>query len=174
MAVALATVMPIVKANAYGQGLVELTRHLVALSATSLGVAPLKKAVMLRDAGLTVPILVKGGTLGNQIPVLLRHDLTLTVSSIDKLRHIDETARDMGVTAKVHLKIDMGMGGSVPTTTTRKACSSARRSAGTPSSKAPTRTSRRFILGIGASNPRVHRDARRSLARAARGVARDH
>ena len=82
--------MPVVKANAYGQGLVELARHLVALGATSLGVTLLKRAVMLRDAGLTVPILVKGGILGNQIPVLLRHDLTLTVSSIDGGDFIDE------------------------------------------------------------------------------------
>jgi alanine racemase len=108
-AVAPATVMPIVKANAYGHGLVEVARHLVALGATSLGVAFLEEAMALRDAGLTGPILVLGGILGTQIPVFLRHGLTLTASSIDKLRHIDEAARDMGVTAKVHLKIDTGM-----------------------------------------------------------------
>ena len=50
-----------------------------------------------------------GGILGDQIPLFLRHGLTLTASSIDKLRQIDETARDMGVTATVHLKIDTGM-----------------------------------------------------------------
>jgi alanine racemase len=108
-AVAPATVMPIVKANAYGHGLVEVGRYLVALGATSLGVAFLEEAVVLRDAGVTVPILVMGGILGDQIPLFLRHRLTLTASSIDKLRQIDEVARDMGVTARVHLKIDTGM-----------------------------------------------------------------
>ncbi len=108
-AVAPAAVMPILKANAYGHGLVEVARHLVGLGATSLGVAFLEEAVMLREAGLTVPILVMGGILGNQIPMFLRYELTLTASSIDKLRQIDETARAMGVTAKVHLKIDTGM-----------------------------------------------------------------
>jgi alanine racemase len=108
-AVAPAAVMPIVKANAYGHGLVEVARHLVALGATSLGVAFLDEAVALRAAGLTTPILVMGGILGSQIPVFLRHGLTLTASSIDKLGQIDEAARDRGVTAGVHLKIDTGM-----------------------------------------------------------------
>ena len=108
-AVAPAAVMPIVKANAYGHGLVEVARHLVRLGATSLGVAFLEEAVALRDAGLTLPILVMGGILGNQIPVFLRHGLTLTASSIDKLRQIDDAAGNLGVAATVHLKIDTGM-----------------------------------------------------------------
>ena len=108
-AVAPAAVMPIVKANAYGHGLVPVARHLVGLGATTLGVAFLEEAVALREAGVTVPILVMGGVFGDQIPVFLRHGLALTASSIDKLRHIDETAREMGITAKVHLKIDTGM-----------------------------------------------------------------
>jgi len=108
-AVAPAAVMPIVKANAYGHGLVPVARHLVGLGATTLGVAFLEEAVALREAGVTVPILVMGGVFGDQIPVFLRHGLALTASSIDKLRHIDETAREMGVTATVHLKIDTGM-----------------------------------------------------------------
>lgn len=108
-AVSPAAVMPIVKANAYGHGLVPVARHLVSLGATSLGVAFLEEAVALREAGVTVPILVMGGIFGDQIPVFLRHDLTLTASSIDKLAQIDQVAAQMGVTAKVHLKIDTGM-----------------------------------------------------------------
>ena len=108
-AVAPAAVMPIVKANAYGHGLVDVARHLIGLGAPSLGVGLLEEAVALRDAGVTTPILVMGGILGNQIPLFLRHGLTLTASSLDKLRHIDEAARELGVTAKVHLKIDTGM-----------------------------------------------------------------
>src|SRR5688572_31591768 len=77
-AVAPATVMPIVKANAYGHGLVEVARHLVTLGAASLGVAFLEEAVALRQAGIAVPILVMGGILGNQLPVFLRHGLTVT------------------------------------------------------------------------------------------------
>jgi alanine racemase len=108
-AVAPAVVMPIVKANAYGHGLVPVARHLAALGARSLGVAFLEEAMALREAGLTLPILVMGGILGDQIPLFLRHRLILTASSIDKVRQIDQAARDLGVTAQVHLKIDTGM-----------------------------------------------------------------
>ena len=108
-AVAPAAVMPIVKANAYGHGLVPVARHLVSLGVRSLGVAFLEEAVALREAGVTVPILVMGGIFGDQIPIFLRHGLTLTASSIDKLKQIDEIAGRLGVTATVHLKIDTGM-----------------------------------------------------------------
>jgi alanine racemase len=108
-AVAPAAVMPIVKANAYGHGLVPVARHLVTLGAPSLGVAFLEEAVALREAGVSVPILVMGGIFGDQVPVFLRHGLTLTASSVDKLCHIDETAGALGVTARVHLKVDTGM-----------------------------------------------------------------
>jgi alanine racemase len=108
-AVAPAAMMPIVKANAYGHGLVPVARHLVAVGATALGVAFLEEAVALREAGVTVPILVMGGIFGDQIPVFLRHGLTLTASSVDKLQQIDRTARELGVVARVHLKIDTGM-----------------------------------------------------------------
>jgi alanine racemase len=108
-AVAPAVVMPIVKANAYGHGLVPVARHLAALGAKSLGVAFLEEAVALREAGITLPILVMGGIFGDQIPIFLRHDLTLTASSIDKLAQIDEIAGQMGIGARVHLKIDTGM-----------------------------------------------------------------
>jgi len=108
-AVAPAAVMPILKANAYGHGMIAVARHLAGLGVTSFGVAFLEEAVALREAGVTVPILVMGGILGDQIPIFLRHGLTLTASSVDKLRAIDDAARELGVRAKVHLKIDTGM-----------------------------------------------------------------
>ena len=60
--------MPIVKANAYGHGLVEVARHLVSLGATSLGTAFLEEAVALRQAGVTVPILVMGASSAIRSP----------------------------------------------------------------------------------------------------------
>lgn len=107
--VAPAAVMPILKANAYGHGLVEVARHMQSLGAPYLGVAFLEEGILLREAGVTTPILVLGGIIGNQVPSFLAHDLTLTASSIEKLGQIEEAARMMGVRAKVHLKIDTGM-----------------------------------------------------------------
>jgi alanine racemase len=108
-AVAPATVMPILKANAYGHGLVEVARHFSSLGVPYLGVAFLEEGILLREYGLTTPILVLGGIMGNQIPLFLDYDLTLTASSIEKLTQTNNVARTMGKTAKVHLKIDTGM-----------------------------------------------------------------
>lgn len=107
--VAPAAVMPILKANAYGHGLVEVARHMQKLAAPYLGVAFLEEGIMLREAGVTTPILVLGGIIGNQVPLFLAYDLTLTASSIEKLGQIEQAAREMGVRARVHLKIDTGM-----------------------------------------------------------------
>ena len=107
--VAPAKVMPILKANAYGHGLVEVARLMERLGADYLGVAVLEEGLLLRRAGVKTPILVLGGIWGSQIPEFLRADLTLTASSIEKLEAIDRAAEAMGITARVHLKIDTGM-----------------------------------------------------------------
>ncbi len=104
-----ARVMTILKANAYGHGLVPVARHMVKCGAEYLGVAFLEEGILLRREGITIPILVLGGIAGEQIPLFLKHDLTLTAPSVEKLRLIDEAAASMGVKARVHLKIDTGM-----------------------------------------------------------------
>src|SRR5213593_1261916 len=107
--VAPARVMPILKANAYGHGLVEVARRLERLAAPYVGVAYLEEGLRLRQHGVRLPVLVLGGILGSQIPRFLEHDITLTASSVDKLRAIEEHAVRVGRTATVHLKIDTGM-----------------------------------------------------------------
>jgi len=104
-----AKIMPVLKANAYGHGLIEVARLMQALNADYLGVAVLEEGILLREAGIQIPILVLGGILGNQLPYFIEHELTITASSIEKIWQIDEIAEQLGVTAKVHLKIDTGM-----------------------------------------------------------------
>jgi alanine racemase len=103
-------VMPILKANAYGHGLVPVARALEAAGAPCFGVAVLEEGLVLRQAGVRVPILVLGGIVGEQIPLFLDAGLSLTASSIDKLRAIDAAAAGRPEKARVHLKIDTGMG----------------------------------------------------------------
>jgi len=103
-----AKVMIVVKANAYGHGLAEVAKHL-SPQVDYIGVAVLEEGILLRELGVRAPILVLGGIWGDQIPGYLQHNLTLTASSVDRLEQIDHVARQMGVKAKVHLKIDTGM-----------------------------------------------------------------
>jgi len=104
-----ARVMPVLKANAYGHGLIRTAKLYQELQADYLGVAVVEEGILLRETGITLPILVLGGVWGNQIPLFLKHKLAITASSIDKLKQIDETAEQMKIKAVVHLKIDTGM-----------------------------------------------------------------
>jgi len=107
--VAPARVMPILKANAYGHGLLRTAQLMESLGADYIGVAVLEEGILLRQNGIRMPILVLGGILGNQVPGFLKYDLTITASSVDKLNQVDEISTQLGVNAKVHLKIDTGM-----------------------------------------------------------------
>ena len=102
-------VMGIVKANAYGHGLVPVARHLEAQGIAQLGVAFVEEGIALRRAGLQVPILVLGGIHAPQVSQFIAHDLEVTVSSVDKLRQVEQAAESMGRKAIIHLKIDTGM-----------------------------------------------------------------
>jgi alanine racemase len=104
-----AMVMPILKANAYGHGLVRVAKHMQQIGVPYLGVAYLEEGILLREAGVHLPILVLGGILGSQTPLFLQHELSLTASSTEKLEQIEAAAEAAGVRARVHLKIDTGM-----------------------------------------------------------------
>ncbi|MBN2416783.1 alanine racemase [bacterium] len=104
-----AAIMPVLKANAYGHGLVEVARLMESLGADYLGVAVLEEGILLRETGITMPILVLGGILGNQIPHFLEYDLSITASSVDKLLQINDAAAARKKKATVHLKFDTGM-----------------------------------------------------------------
>lgn len=105
-----AKVMPVVKANAYGHGLVPVARFLEAQGADALAVAILEEGVALRQAGIRLPVLVMGGIQPQQVRAYLEHDLILTAASLDNLSAIEASAREMGCIAQVHLKVDTGMG----------------------------------------------------------------
>lgn len=104
-----AMIMPVLKANAYGHGLVRVAQLMQELKADYLGVAVLEEGILLRKNGITIPILVLGGVWGNQIPLFIKYDLSITASSVGKLNQIEEIATHMKKRARVHLKIDTGM-----------------------------------------------------------------
>src|SRR5262249_48121484 len=108
--VAPAQIMPVVKANAYGHGLVPCAKRLEKEGAPYFGVAFLEEGVELRKAGITKPVLVFGGIFNAQIKHFLAYDLDLTASSVEKLQAIDGAAKALGKKARVQLKVDTGMG----------------------------------------------------------------
>lgn len=102
-------IMAVVKANAYGHGLIPVAQVLSEEGVNAFGVALVEEAIQLRENGIKEPILVFGGILGKQIQPFLLHDIDLTCSSLSKLSAISKAAKNFGKVARVHLKIDSGM-----------------------------------------------------------------
>jgi alanine racemase len=103
-------IMVVVKANAYGHGTVEISAVLEKLGVNYLGVATTDEAVRLRDHGIRTPILVLGSVLPEEVKVLIEKNITLTLCESNILDEIKKEAFSCGAKAKVHIKIDTGMG----------------------------------------------------------------
>jgi alanine racemase len=103
-------VMAVVKADAYGHGMLRIARELLAEGAAYLGVALVEEGVSLREAGLDAPILVLGSPPDEALPLFARHGLDLAVASTAKARAAREAALSVGSPIRAHLKVDTGMG----------------------------------------------------------------
>jgi alanine racemase len=104
-------IMAVVKANAYGHGLVATARELQVIGTDWLGVANTAEGAVLRETGgLTLPILLLSATLPEEMEEAVRHHLTLTISSFAEAKQLDRIARALGEAAEVHFKVDTGMG----------------------------------------------------------------
>ena len=103
-------VMPIVKANAYGHGMVPLSRAAIEEGAAMLGVARSTEAFALHSAGIRHRIVIFEVTPPDHEERCLQEECDLTVTSEQTARRIDATAGRLGTVARVHVKIDTGMG----------------------------------------------------------------
>jgi alanine racemase len=99
--------MAVVKADAYGHGLVPTARAALAGGATYLGVALLEEAIALRDAGITAPILAWLVPPGSDYTSAVEHDIDLAASSIIALEEIG--AATSSHRPRIHLEVDTGM-----------------------------------------------------------------
>lgn len=102
-------VLAVVKANAYGHGLVPVSKALAG-KADFLGVASVREGFLLREQGIEAPVLVFGRVFSEEIPAALQKNLALTVSSLDEAKAISEAGLRSGKKAAVHVKVDTGMG----------------------------------------------------------------
>ena len=106
-----AQIIAVVKGNGYGLGLVPYARFLTAQGVALLAVSTVEEAAALRDAGITAQLLMLSSTaLPEEIAALLARDVILTVGSADAARAVSDAAAARGVTARVHVKLDTGMG----------------------------------------------------------------
>lgn len=99
--------MAVVKADAYGHGLIPTARAALAGGATHLGVALLEEALSLREAGITAPILAWLVPPGSNYKSAVDHDIELAAASIIALEQIGAVKSEKR--PRVHLEVDTGM-----------------------------------------------------------------
>jgi alanine racemase len=105
-----AKLLAVVKADAYGHGLVPAARTLAAAGAEYLGVASLEEGLALREAGLERPILLLMGIVPPESQAAVAADLDVVLYRQDVAQALEEAGRSLGKKARVHLKVDTGMG----------------------------------------------------------------
>jgi alanine racemase len=103
-------IMTVVKADAYGHGLKCIAGHLMRCGTDVFGVANLAEARAIRSVGRGWPILCLGACLPGELGGAIRDGVMLTVSSVGEAEEISREAERRRCRAKVHLKVDTGMG----------------------------------------------------------------
>jgi len=101
------SVMAVVKADAYGHGLVPVAQAALEAGASSLGVALLEEAMTLREAGITAPILAWLVPPGSDYKLAIDNQIELAASSIKALEEIGAVKSEFR--PRVHLEVDTGM-----------------------------------------------------------------
>jgi alanine racemase len=107
-----ARILPMVKAQAYGLGALDVVERLGPLGPWGWGVAAVAEGVALREAGVERPLVVCSPVAPGEVERAVRHGLQLSVSSLEAMRRVAHAARALGRTAEIHVDVDTGMGRS--------------------------------------------------------------
>ncbi len=105
-----ASVLVIVKGNTYGHGMLEVAHALQKQGTDFFGVATLDEALYLREDKIKAPILILGSVLPKEVEPAIKNNVTLTLCDIELAKSIDRVAAKLKKKAKVHIKVDTGMG----------------------------------------------------------------
>jgi len=101
-------VIAVVKADAYGHGAVEVSKRLLKEGISYLAVAYINEAVELRDAGITIPIIVLFDT--EDVKSIFDFNLMPVIYDMDNALFLSKEAKKRKISLKVHIKVDTGMG----------------------------------------------------------------
>jgi alanine racemase len=103
-------IMAVVKSNGFGHGYVEPARAFIEAGADAIAVTRLDEAMILRNGRLDSPILLFAPIQAENASAAVEARLEMTVSDMDLARKISESAVHLGKIARVHIKVDTGMG----------------------------------------------------------------
>jgi alanine racemase len=98
-----------VKADAYGHGCIEITNAAREEGISWFGVSAIEEAIGMRQQGIDARVVFLTPPLPDQIPLLLRYDVTPVLTSMDTALLLGKLARQRGSPTPVHVEIDTGM-----------------------------------------------------------------
>jgi len=108
--VAPSEVIAVVKANAYGHGVVEISKRLEQNNIKTFAVARIKEALEIENAGIKGQIIIFGRMNTDDLEIAIQKQFRITVMNLDDLKLINDITIRLNIQAFVHLNIDTGMG----------------------------------------------------------------
>lgn len=103
-------ILAVVKADAYGHGFMDVATELEALGVTAYAVAFLAEGIQLRKNGIDRPILILGGIYPGQERKCVGFNLSTALFTLEQARALNAAAGLLYRKAKIHVKVDTGMG----------------------------------------------------------------
>jgi alanine racemase len=104
-----AQLLAVVKADAYGHGLIPISKSAIEAGANWLGTALLEEAVTLRENGIKVPIIAWLTPCGEDFKSAINLNIDLSISSLEVLNEIIDSGAQLGKKPRLHIEIDTGM-----------------------------------------------------------------
>ena len=103
-------VMAVLKAGAYGHGLLDLARHLDQKNLPYFGVANVREARLLSEAGIQTPIYLLGATFPDERSEIVQKGWHPSLCSLEEIEHFAQLTRELNKPLSAHLSVDTGMG----------------------------------------------------------------
>ncbi len=103
------SLLPVIKADAYGHGMPRLARESLKLGARMLGAGTMEEGVLLRQNKIAAPVLLLDGIFPEQAKEAVKYRLTPVVFTLEIARIMDKMGKKTGRKISVHLKFDTGM-----------------------------------------------------------------
>lgn len=102
--------LAVIKADAYGHGLVPIAKNLEECKVDMFGVAAIQEGIELREKGIKTPILCIGQSLPELAEEICEYDITQAIENLEIGKAFSQKALELKKTIKIHIKIDTGMG----------------------------------------------------------------
>ena len=102
-------VLAVVKADAYGHGLIPVAKAAVTAGADWLGTALLEEGIALRAGGVKAPLICWLTPLGEDLKIAIKNNIDLSVSSVELLEEVIDAGRAANIVPRIHLEVDTGM-----------------------------------------------------------------